>query len=74
MINDDYTDFVSLSTKLVNVDGSLARMQRPLLELQAGAGVPLLGVPLQGAGGAAGWLPGGLVVPWLWLLLDECCQ
>ncbi|PSC75738.1 conserved oligomeric Golgi complex subunit 2 [Micractinium conductrix] len=34
VINDDYTDFVSLSTKLVNVDGSLARMQRPLLELQ----------------------------------------
>ena len=34
MINDDYQDFVSLSTKLVNVDGALARMQGPLLELQ----------------------------------------
>ncbi|KAL4443325.1 hypothetical protein ABPG75_011062 [Micractinium tetrahymenae] len=34
VVNEDYNDFVSLSTKLVNVDGSLARMQRPLLELQ----------------------------------------
>ena len=34
VINDDYNDFVSLSTKLVNVDGALARMQAPLLELQ----------------------------------------
>lgn len=39
VINDDFNDFVSLSTKLVNVDGSLQRMQAPLLELQAG---PLL--------------------------------
>lgn len=38
MINDDYNDFVSLSTKLVNVDGALARMQGPLLELQACVG------------------------------------
>ena len=35
VINEDYQDFVSLSTKLVNVDGSLQRMQAPLLELQA---------------------------------------
>lgn len=35
MINEDYNDFVSLSTKLVNVDSSLQRMQAPLLELQA---------------------------------------
>ncbi|EFN56656.1 hypothetical protein CHLNCDRAFT_57543 [Chlorella variabilis] len=34
VINDDYNDFVSLSTKLVNVDGALTRMQKPLLELQ----------------------------------------
>lgn len=34
VINEDYNDFVSLSTKLVNVDGSLQRMQAPLLELQ----------------------------------------
>ena len=39
VINDDYNDFVSLSTKLVNVDGALARMQAPLLELQVGAAV-----------------------------------
>lgn len=38
VINDDYQDFVSLSTKLVNVDGSLARMQGPLLELQVVGG------------------------------------
>ena len=35
VINEDYNDFVSLSTKLVNVDGALARMQAPLQELQA---------------------------------------
>ncbi|KAL4420915.1 hypothetical protein ABPG77_001256 [Micractinium sp. CCAP 211/92] len=34
VVNEDYNDFVSLSTKLVNIDGSLARMQSPLLELQ----------------------------------------
>ncbi len=42
MINEDYNDFVSLSTKLVNVDGALARMQAPLLELQVGWGAPSL--------------------------------
>jgi len=30
VINEDYNDFVSLSTKLVNVDGAVLRMQRPL--------------------------------------------
>ena len=30
VINQDYNDFVSLSTKLVNVDGAVLRMQRPL--------------------------------------------
>lgn len=34
VINEDYADFVSLSTKLVNVDGAVLRMQAPLLELQ----------------------------------------
>jgi hypothetical protein len=34
VINEDYADFVSLSTKLVNVDGAVLRMQKPLLELR----------------------------------------
>lgn len=34
VVNEDYNDFVSLSTKLVNVDGAVLRMQRPLLELK----------------------------------------
>ena len=37
VINEDYNDFVSLSTKLVNVDGAVLRMQKPLLELRVGA-------------------------------------
>ena len=35
VINEDYNDFVSLSTKLVNVDGAVAQMQKPLLLLKA---------------------------------------
>ena len=34
VINEDYADFVSLSTKLVNVDGAVLRMQNPLQELR----------------------------------------
>ena len=34
VINEDYADFVSLSSKLVNVDSSVLRMQRPLLDIQ----------------------------------------
>ncbi|KAK9821420.1 hypothetical protein WJX81_002272 [Elliptochloris bilobata] len=34
VINEDYADFVSLSGKLVNVDGAVLRMQKPLLEVQ----------------------------------------
>lgn len=34
VINEDYNDFVSLSTKLVNVDGAVTQMQRPLLEIK----------------------------------------
>ncbi|KAK9784931.1 hypothetical protein WJX73_001855, partial [Symbiochloris irregularis] len=34
VINEDYDDFVSLSTKLVNVDSAVLRMQKPLLEVQ----------------------------------------
>ena len=37
VINEDYADFVSLSTKLVNVDGAVLRMQKPLLELRVRA-------------------------------------
>lgn len=33
VINEDYNDFVSLSTKLVNVDGAVLRMQKPLQEV-----------------------------------------
>ena len=33
VINEDYNDFVSLSTKLVNVDAAVLRMQRPLQEV-----------------------------------------
>ena len=36
VINEDYNDFVSLSTKLVSVDGAVLRMQKPLLELKVG--------------------------------------
>eukprot|EP00240_Pyramimonas_obovata_P002752 CAMPEP_0118923858 /NCGR_PEP_ID=MMETSP1169-20130426/2236_1 /TAXON_ID=36882 /ORGANISM="Pyramimonas obovata, Strain CCMP722" /LENGTH=755 /DNA_ID=CAMNT_0006864913 /DNA_START=219 /DNA_END=2486 /DNA_ORIENTATION=- len=34
LINKDYTDFVNLSTKLVDVDGAVLRMRAPLIELQ----------------------------------------
>lgn len=37
VINEDYNDFISLSTKLVNVDGAVMRMQKPLLEVKVGA-------------------------------------
>ena len=33
VINEDYNDFVSLSSRLVNVDGAVLRMQRPLQEV-----------------------------------------
>ncbi|KAH0470863.1 hypothetical protein IEQ34_000586 [Dendrobium chrysotoxum] len=34
LINRDYTDFVSLSTRLVDVDSSVARMRAPLAEFR----------------------------------------
>ncbi|XP_060178580.1 conserved oligomeric Golgi complex subunit 2-like [Lycium barbarum] len=34
LINRDYVDFVSLSTKLIDVDSSIVRMRAPLLELR----------------------------------------
>ncbi|GKV09200.1 hypothetical protein SLEP1_g20741 [Rubroshorea leprosula] len=34
LINRDYTDFVNLSTKLVDVDAAVVRMRAPLLELR----------------------------------------
>ncbi|PKU79464.1 conserved oligomeric Golgi complex subunit 2 isoform X1 [Dendrobium catenatum] len=38
LINRDYTDFVSLSTRLVDVDSSVARMRAPLVEFRDKAG------------------------------------
>ena len=34
VVNEDYDEFVSLSTKLVDVDGAVARLQTPLLEVK----------------------------------------
>lgn len=34
VVNEDYDEFVSLSTKLVDVDGAVARLQAPLLEVK----------------------------------------
>lgn len=34
VINEDYADYVSLSTRLVNVDGAVVRMRRPLLDIK----------------------------------------
>ena len=34
VINEHYADFVSLSSRLVNVDSDVQRMQRPLLEIR----------------------------------------
>ena len=34
VINEHYADFVSLSSRLVNVDSDVQRMQRPLLEIK----------------------------------------
>ncbi|XP_051122568.1 conserved oligomeric Golgi complex subunit 2 [Andrographis paniculata] len=34
LINRDYADFVSLSTKLVDIDGAVVRMRAPLLEIK----------------------------------------
>ncbi len=36
VINEDYNDFVSLSTKLVNIDGAVSQMKKPLLTLKVG--------------------------------------
>jgi len=42
VVNQDYNDYVSLSTRLVNVDGAVLRMRKPLEDLQASdaAGTP----------------------------------
>ena len=34
VINEDYSDYVSLSSRLVNVEGAILRMRKPLLELK----------------------------------------
>eukprot|EP00200_Dunaliella_tertiolecta_P002070 CAMPEP_0202343412 /NCGR_PEP_ID=MMETSP1126-20121109/3543_1 /ASSEMBLY_ACC=CAM_ASM_000457 /TAXON_ID=3047 /ORGANISM="Dunaliella tertiolecta, Strain CCMP1320" /LENGTH=1109 /DNA_ID=CAMNT_0048934475 /DNA_START=46 /DNA_END=3376 /DNA_ORIENTATION=- len=34
VINADYSDYVSLSSKLVNVDGAVVRMRKPLIDLR----------------------------------------
>lgn len=38
VINEDYSDYVSLSGRLVNVDGSVMRMRKPLVELKVSTG------------------------------------
>lgn len=34
VVNDDYDEFVSLSTKLVDVDGAVFKLQSPLLDIK----------------------------------------
>jgi hypothetical protein len=34
VINEDYSDYVSLSSRLTSVDGAVMRMRKPLLELK----------------------------------------
>ncbi|PNH09417.1 hypothetical protein TSOC_003943 [Tetrabaena socialis] len=34
VINEDYSDYVGLSGRLANVEGSVVRMRKPLLELR----------------------------------------
>lgn len=34
VINEDYADYVGLSGRLANVEGSVLRMRKPLLELR----------------------------------------
>ncbi|KAL6757491.1 hypothetical protein V8C86DRAFT_2624124 [Haematococcus lacustris] len=34
VINEDYSDYVSLSSRLVNVDGAVVRMRKPLCDLK----------------------------------------
>jgi hypothetical protein len=34
VINEDYSDYVSLSSRLTSVDGAVLRMRKPLLELK----------------------------------------
>lgn len=34
VINEDYADYVSLSSRLANVDGAVLRMRKPLVELR----------------------------------------
>ena len=46
VINEDYADFVSLSTKLVNVDGAVLRMQKPLQELRVLPAAPRSRLPI----------------------------
>jgi len=52
VINEDYADFVSLSGKLVNVDGAVLRMHRPLLDVKARAAGPAARPGLAGAAAA----------------------
>ena len=34
VINEHYADFVSLSSRLINIDTAVLRMQRPLLDIK----------------------------------------
>ena len=44
VINEHYADFVSLSSRLVNVDTAVLRMQKPLLEIRVS---PHISLPYQ---------------------------
>ena len=51
VINEDYGEYVSLSSRLVNVEGFVLRMRKPLVELKvccgrSGKGIPYLNTDL----------------------------
>ena len=37
VINEDYGEYANLSTRMVNLEGAVVRMQKPLTELQVRA-------------------------------------
>lgn len=46
VVNQDYSDYVSLSTRLVNVDGAVLRMRRPLKDISVGGSTAERETPL----------------------------
>ena len=36
VLNEDYGEYVSLSSRLANVDGAVVRMRQPLMDTQVG--------------------------------------